>query len=104
VAARLRLPERVARGDGEGKPEEEADGPDQDARELEPALPRVHAGGDERERDSGQDQAERVPEDPDDAREDGDGREEAGDRLGGTPRGRVADDVTLALEAHRLPI
>ena len=79
VAAAAGLPERVARRHGEREPKEEADAADQHRRELEPAL--RHPRRDERDDERRDDETERVPEDPEEADEDRERREIAGDGL-----------------------
>ncbi len=79
VAAAAGLPERVARRHGEREPEEEADAADQHGRELKPPL--RHPRRDERDDERRDDETERVPEDPEEADEDRERREVAGDGL-----------------------
>src|SRR5690349_12271471 len=81
VAGAESLPERLAEGDRDREPEEEADGADEHGRKLEAPLACAHARRDERYRERRQDQAERVPRDPHQADEDGDRGEEARDGL-----------------------
>src|SRR5689334_22606199 len=102
VAAAAGLPERVARDHGDREPEEEAGGADEDGRELQPSLPGAHARRDERDRKRLEDEPEGMPRDSDEAHEDGDGREEAGDGLRRPPLGALVED--LAFDVQRSAI
>src|SRR3954470_11718820 len=96
------LPERLAEGHRDREPEEQAKRADEDGRELQASLAGTHARGDERDRERRQDQSKRVPGQPHEADEDGDGREEPGDRLRRpSPRALVND---LALDVQRSAI
>src|SRR3954468_10325109 len=96
------LPERLAEGHRDREPEEQAKRADEDGRELQASLAGTHARGDERDRERRQDQSKRVPSQPHEADEDGDGREEPGDRLRRpSPRALVND---LALDVQRSAI
>ena len=61
------LPERTRGDDRDHHAEEEAGGDRHHGREREPLVPSAHRGGDERDDDRGQDQAQRMPGDADQA-------------------------------------
>ena len=96
------LPERLAEGHRDRQPEEEADGADEHGRELQAPLSVPHARRDEREGERRDDEAERMPGEPDETHEDRDRGEVAGDRL----RRSLAPALTgdLAFRAQRSAI
>src|SRR4051812_3645753 len=96
------LPQRLVQGHRDRHPEEEADTADENRRELEPALAVSHARRDERNRERRQDQAQRMPGEPDEAHEDRDRGEEAGDRLRRPLLPALVED--LAFGVHRSAI
>src|SRR5215471_21133383 len=102
VAVRRLLPESAARDHRDRQPEEEAHCADEHGRELEPPPRPGHGRRDQGDRRRGQDEAQRVPDDPDDGREDRDRRQVPGYGLGRTPPGRLVED--LAVGVQRPPI
>src|SRR5690242_5120042 len=98
VAAVARLPELVAQHHGDREPEEETDPADEHGRELEASLAAAHARGDERDRQRRDDQPQRTPRDADEADEDRDGREEAGDRLRRAPPRILVQNLALSVQ------
>ena len=99
VAAESALPERAARHDGDRHAEEEAGCGDHHGCEREPLVAAAHPSGDERDEDRGEDQAERVPGERDQADEDRERREETGNRL----RRPGASALVADVRHRRLP-